>query len=648
MGRKGKKRSYTLPMIAALAGLLVTLAVLQYGWLGEISVAERQTMETTLQNRMVDLQEDFAREVQRVYAISEIGPGAVRNERWRMLAERYNFWRSSTAYPGLMKALFIAPVDEDKRLSLRQFDATSADAAVREWPADLATLRDRFEPLQLSARRAAQVKAERARKEEAEQKAVRDLRQQGEQSGEVEERRNAERAAQVEFKTQTLLAIARSKRDESGRVREAGQWPVTFIERGYIDEDIPATVRFIIELNTQNKGSGRGPGGERFEFSSGFRNVALIITTLDLDYITGTVIPSLAQRHFAENGVGDYEVKVAKSEVRSDEGAAVKREGEGFINVKFRTAEAPPGSDRAFRLFTLSLNTDEARRGPRWQVLISHRAGSLDAAVAQLRRRNLIVSFGILFLLAASVVIIIVNSRRAQALAQNQIEFVAGVSHEFRTPLAVIHAISENLADGLITDHREIEQCGLVIRDDVRRLAGMVEQVLELAGAYRGKGLYQPRPVDLSGLIDQALAKSNPGSEWRIEKEIPPDLPAVLADPSALGSALRNIIDNAVKYGGGEHWIGIKAGTVPNGQAPKVRIAIEDKGIGIAAADLPHIFEPFYRGGEVRGAQIHGNGLGLSLVKNIIEAQGGTIRVASVPGQGSCFTLDLPTVGSEK
>lgn len=226
-------------------------------------------------------------------------------------------------------------------------------------------------------------------------------------------------------------------------------------------------------------------------------------------------------------------------------------------------------------------------------------------------------------------------------------DFVAGVSHEFRTPLAVIHAISENIADGLITDKQQIEQCGAVIRDDTRRLAGMVEQILEFAGAARGKTLYQAQPVDVKELIDQALT-ANPILEahrnWRIDKEIESNLPEVMADPAALVSAVRNIIDNAVKYGGSSNWIGIKARAHAIDHTRRVEITIADKGIGIPDSDLPHIFEPFYRGGAVVAAQVHGNGLGLSLVKNIVEAHGGTITVSSIPGEGSSFKLSLPAL----
>jgi signal transduction histidine kinase len=362
----------------------------------------------------------------------------------------------------------------------------------------------------------------------------------------------------------------------------------------------------------------------------------LAILVLDLDYMKQVFIPALFKRRFTVDGALDYDLSVVYRKATEERMEKTARE----------SGEIPSlGGDFTFNLFNQSSSSAEFSRSPRWQIVINHRAGSLDAAVAQARGRNLLVSFGILSLLALSVIIIIIISRRAQRLARKQMDFVAGVSHEFRTPLAVIHAVSENLADGLITDKQQIEQCGVVIRNDVRRLAAMVEQVLEFAGASRGKTLYQLQPIDVKELIDQAVA-ANPTIEvqqgWQVDKEIELNLPAVLADPPALASAVRNIIDNAVKYSGASHWLGIKAQSNAIDNSRHVEITIADKGIGIPESDLPHIFEPFYRGREVVAAQVHGNGLGLSLVKNIIEAHGGTITVSSVPGEGTAFRLSLP------
>jgi signal transduction histidine kinase len=105
---------------------------------------------------------------------------------------------------------------------------------------------------------------------------------------------------------------------------------------------------------------------------------------------------------------------------------------------------------------------------------------------------------------------------------------------------------------------------------------------------------------------------------------------------------MQNLISNAIKYDGKDRWARISAQTWAGKQGNEVRITIEDRGIGIAPADIPHIFEPFYRGHEAVAAQIEGSGVGLSLVKQIVEAHGGRITVQSTQGSGSAFTLHLP------
>ena len=126
----------------------------------------------------------------------------------------------------------------------------------------------------------------------------------------------------------------------------------------------------------------------------------------------------------------------------------------------------------------------------------------------------------------------------------------------------------------------------------------------------------------------------------QIGKEIPPDLPPISGDAAAMERALQNLISNAIKYGGENPTVNLKAEL--GSEKDEVQITVEDQGMGIAPDELPHVFEPFFRGQEVSAAQINGSGLGLSLVKRTVEAQRGRVTVRSAPGHGSSFTIHMP------
>jgi len=282
-----------------------------------------------------------------------------------------------------------------------------------------------------------------------------------------------------------------------------------------------------------------------------------------------------------------------------------------------------------------------------WRLRLTHRAGSLEAAVASLHRHNLLISFGILALLAVSVALMAHLSRRAQRLARREMDFVAGVSHELRTPLAVIKSAAWSLTRGVVKDPEQIRRYSELIGKESDRLIEMIEQALEFAGARSGRQKLELQPLSVNELIDNVLASSQPllcDGGFQIEKEIAPDLPRVMADAPALSSALRNLIDNAMKYSGENRWIGVQATDAGGGKKSEVRITVNDRGFGIPPDKLKYVFEPFWRGGEITSAQIHGAGLGLNLVKTILNAHGGGVSVRSAPGQGSSFTLTLPAI----
>ncbi|HEY9464684.1 MAG TPA: ATP-binding protein, partial [Vicinamibacterales bacterium] len=146
----------------------------------------------------------------------------------------------------------------------------------------------------------------------------------------------------------------------------------------------------------------------------------------------------------------------------------------------------------------------------------------------------------------------------------------------------------------------------------------------------------------IEGAIDSSLPLLE-SSGVQVHREIAADLPQVMGDAAALRSVVQNLIANAVKYGGRDRWVGIRAEHAVDRRRSEVRITVSDHGAGIPASELPHIFDPFYRGADAVERQIHGNGLGLSLVKRIVAAHGGRVSVTTRAGAGSSFTIALPT-----
>src|SRR5690348_14008396 len=129
---------------------------------------------------------------------------------------------------------------------------------------------------------------------------------------------------------------------------------------------------------------------------------------------------------------------------------------------------------------------------------------------------------------------------------------------------------------------------------------------------------------------------------FELQKQIEAALPPVSTDAEALSKCMENLISNAMKYSGENRWMALQDDCVQGQGSAEVRISVADRGMGISPADLPHIFEPFYRAEGVRDGQIRGVGLGLYLVKRMLEAMGGRVTVSSRIGKGSVFTLHLP------
>jgi signal transduction histidine kinase len=351
---------------------------------------------------------------------------------------------------------------------------------------------------------------------------------------------------------------------------------------------------------------------------------------------------------FRERGTGNREPGSANLEVHSlanariaPPGSQVPAPGSRVDNVVVSMIERE-GRGGAGRVITRGGQIGEGR----WLLMAKHRSGSLEAAVAGVRTRNLAISSSVLLLLTLAVGLIAVSARRAQSLARQQMEFVAAVSHELRTPVSVIGAAAGNLADGVVGDPQRVRKYGETIQGEARRLAETVERVLQLAGIAAGSAAASRTPVSPIDLVHESIAACRTEIEnagVQVDVAVPENLPNVVGDVTALKSALQNLISNAVKYGGSARWVRVSARREQgSGIRDQVVFAVEDRGMGIDAEDRKHIFEPFYRGRDAVSQQIQGSGLGLNLVLRIAEAHGGRVGVTSEQGKGSTFTLALP------
>lgn len=233
--------------------------------------------------------------------------------------------------------------------------------------------------------------------------------------------------------------------------------------------------------------------------------------------------------------------------------------------------------------------------------------------------------------------------RSAMELAQLQMDFVASVSHELKTPLTAILTAGENVKDGLADNRAHLFQQGSIITGEAQRLMELVDQVLLFSAATEVKLVPSLRELRVNEVIEDALRSTQSlidEAGFSVETRIESDLPPVVADFSVLSQCMQNLIVNAVKYSPNKRWIGISAGMDREENA--ILMSVQDQGIGIDTSELTRIFEPFYRSPQVTSAKIRGTGLGLSIAKRGAEAFGGKLTVSSELGVGSVFTVHLP------
>ncbi len=220
-------------------------------------------------------------------------------------------------------------------------------------------------------------------------------------------------------------------------------------------------------------------------------------------------------------------------------------------------------------------------------------------------------------------------------------DFISNVSHELKTPLSLIRMFGELLAMGKLKSPEKAQEYADIITREAERLSRLIDNVLDFARMERGRVAYEFHP----GRLDEVVERSLDVYRHRVEREglklttkIDPDLPETMLDENAMTLLLLNLLENAVKYGKGEIAVYLTR------QGNTLRLVVGDQGPGIPAEEHKRIFDRFYRSREARGTNVRGSGIGLSLVKHIAEAHGGSVTVDSEPGKGAAFIVDIPLV----
>ena len=560
-------------------------------------------MRASVRARATQVGEAFDREITRAYLLLQLDPATRERRDWPSYAARVQAWRASSAFPGMVNDLLLAERGTDGSVTLQRFNVDAGTFEPSQWPERAAPLRQWFETW--------------------------------------------------------------------GPVIQ----PIRL--------DIPALVMPTPDLHLSR-------GNMRIEAFEGRPAAACVFALLDAKYMTEKMLPELLRRQFGTGPALEYDAIVREREqpakvlyasdasragatdppdatvglfeLRLDMLADLRTSGllgetaaDGKRRFSFSILQTGPlriqaGRTRARRR-RRAVGADDASsrrvaRGGGRQRAAAKPAAQLRHPRSARRQRRVRAA-----LRAAG---------RASRGAAGRVRRgrVARASHAARG-----HSIAgENLADGVVSEAAQVRRYGTLVREEGERLTDLVEQVLAYAGIQSQHAAAARRPTAPSDLVAIGIAQSRDAidrSGVRVETDVPPDLPRVLVDPAALGRAVANLVTNAIKYGlpraepgnlsaaesrgGDAQWVGISA----RARGGEVALTVSDRGAGIAPADLPRIFDPFYRAGSVVAAQIHGTGLGLTVVQGIARAHGGRVTVTSAPGQGSAFTIHLPAASPD-
>jgi signal transduction histidine kinase len=283
---------------------------------------------------------------------------------------------------------------------------------------------------------------------------------------------------------------------------------------------------------------------------------------------------------------------------------------------------------------------------PNWDLAASYRGSSIEGVARASFEKSLLLSGFVLCLLLLGIILTLRAASREMSLAAAKSNFVSNVSHELKTPLALIRLYAETLELDRVNDDQQAKEFLRTINGETRRLTQLINNILDFSKIEAGRKEYQFVPSDIAEVVETVLHAYEyqlREAGFEVSKRIDHSLPLVSVDPEAISQAVVNLVNNATKYSEDAKKIEVTVGA----RDSQIAIEVADQGIGIPRSEQQKIFEKFYR---VSTALVHntkGSGLGLALVKHIVEAHGGKVLVDSEPGKGSRFVILIPIPKAE-
>lgn len=284
---------------------------------------------------------------------------------------------------------------------------------------------------------------------------------------------------------------------------------------------------------------------------------------------------------------------------------------------------------------------------PDYSLGIALKGATIGDLASARRQMILILVISVNILLIAGIWLVFRSIKKEIRLAQIKSDFVSNVSHELRTPLALISMFSETLEMGRVKTEEKKKEYYSIISQEAGRLSRIVNKILSFSQIEAGRKKYTLKESDINGVVGEVFNTyryhmTTNGFNFSFESE--ENLPRVMLDCEAVSQAVINLIDNAAKYSTDKKVIKVVAGK----EGDYVFVEVSDEGIGIPVEDQERIFEKFFRVSTGDVHNVKGTGLGLTLVKHIMDAHHGIVTVKSRVGQGSTFRLSFPVINLRK